>query len=312
MSGIGDQVGFHIYDAEPMFAFSISQFLGRMMGGWGGGLDDEMMLFVPLISSLNSPVYLTLPVQNEEIVDQFLNRLDLALAKAARKPLGGGFFTMDTDFYRLPGKKNSVRCFAWEFFSFRFRFFVARVDKALVIATQPIVLDDLFAQAASDSNARPDTDRDSVAHMLVRIRPQNWNRVLADYRLGWAESNRESCLKNLGPLSGIARAYGATGDQLVDIPKQMYGVKYYCPEGGHYEAVHGESVHGNGNGSQPRSSVRCSIHGTAAEPLQATAPEEDSQLDRLLSQFTGLTAALTFTEEGLRAVLRIDRKRSRP
>ena len=38
------------------------------------------------------------------------------------------------------------------------------------------------------------------------------------------------------------------------------------------------------------------------------APAANSQLDRVLSDFKGMTAALTFTEEGLRAVLRIDRK----
>jgi hypothetical protein len=54
--------------------------------------------------------------------------------------------------------------------------------------------------------------------------------------------------------------------------------------------------------------VLCSIHGTAAEPRQSTAPEKESQLNRLLSRFKGLTAALTFTQEGLRARLELERK----
>ena len=307
MKGIGDQIGFHIYDAEPTFAFSVSQFIGRMVGGRGRGFDDDMMFLVPLVSSLNSPVYLTVPVQDEQIVDQFLDHLDQVLAKAARRPLDSGFFSVETDFYRLPAKGDSVRCFALEFFSFRFRFFVARVDRALVIATQRIILDDLFAQAAADANARHDADRDSVAHMLVRIRPQSWDRVLADYRLGWAESNRESCLKNLGPLSGVARAYGGTGKQTVDAANDLYGVRYFCPEGGHYTVVHSD-----GTRTIPPNRMHCSIHGSADAPRQAPAPARDSPLDRLLSEFTGLTAALTFTEEGLRAVLRIDRKPTRP
>jgi hypothetical protein len=304
LQGIGDQISFHLYDAEPTFTFSVTQFAGRMLSGWGRrGFDDDMMFLLPLVSSLNSPVYLAIPIADKQIVDQFLARLDRILAKAARKPMRGGFFSIDTDFYRLPAKGEPVRCFAWEFFSFRFRFFVARIDENLVIATQPFVLDDLLEQTATSSNAHPNVIPNSTAHVLVRVRPENWNRVLADYRLGWAESNRQSCLKNLGPLSSIARAYNTEADQLVEVARQMIGVRYYCPEGGHYEVAPMD-----GNGSQPSCSVLCSIHGTAAEPRQSTAPEKESQLNRLLSRFKGLTAALTFTQEGLRARLELERK----
>ena len=203
----------------------------------------------------------------------------------------------------MPASGNSIRCLAWEFFSFRFRFFIARIDDNLIIATQPLVMDDLFEQASTGLQAGPDTQTDSMAHLLVRVRPENWNRVLADYRLGWAESNRQSCLKNLGPLAGVARATSAASDQLVDAANSLYGVRYYCPEGGHYEVVPED-----GNESRPPVSVHCSLHGTAATPRQAIAPKKDSQLDRLLSRFKGLTAALTFTKEGLRARLELERK----
>jgi hypothetical protein len=246
-----------------------------------------------------------MPVTDQELVDRFLERLDLVMAGAAQRPLGRGFFSVATDFYRLPAAGESVRCFAWEFFSFRFRFFVARVDENLIIATQPFILDDLFELAAADPAAQTAAATAGPAHLLVRVRPENWNRVLADYRLGWAESNRRSCLKNIGPLTGVARATNADGDQLLDNAKQMVGVQYFCPEGGHYETVPAQ-----GNGPQWHSSVRCTIHGTAAEPRQATAPEKGSELDRLLSQFTGLTAALTFTEEGWRARMELQRKGS--
>lgn len=303
--GLGDQISFHIYDAEPTFAFRFSQFLGRSIGRRGGGFGDEMMFWLPVVSSLNSPVYIAMSVTDEQIVDQFLERLDQVLAKAARKPMGLGWFSFDNDYYRLTSAGHTVRCFAWEIFSFRFRFFVARVDKALVVATQPFILDDLFKQAAAETNATPDPD--SVAHMLVQVRAENWDRVLADFRLGWAESNRTSCLKNLGPLSGIARAYGATGEQALAVASDLRGVQYFCPEGGHYEVVAADSDDPNS-----RQHLRCSIHGDANAPRQPKAPVQNSQLDRLLSEFTGATATLTFTEEGLRAVLRVDRQRVDP
>ena len=300
IKGIGDQISFHIYDAEPTFAFSISQFVGRTMSS-RRGFDDEFLAVLPIVSSLNSPVYLTFQVQDERIVDRFLNRLDPILAKVARRPLEGGFISLENDFYLLPSAGKPVRCFAFGFAGFRFRIFVARVDNALVMATQPVIIDDLIQQSFGASK-KAETDSDTNAHLLVRFRPANWQRVLADYRLGWAESNRESCLKNLGPLTGIARAYGGLGEQTLDVAQELYGVRYYCPEGGRYEM---SNV--GGSSSLPAGCPHCSIHGSAAAPRQAETPAEDSQLDQLLKEFTGMTAALTFTDDGLRAVLRIDR-----
>ena len=226
----------------------------------------------------------------------FLDRLDLLLARVARKPARGGFFSLKRDFYRLPQDGLSVRCFALEFASLRFRFFTARVGNALYIATQPFVVRDLIEQATARPNAKPNVSPDTVAHALVRVRPENWDRVLSAYRLGWAEGNRESCLKNLGPLSGVARAYDEPGQQVLDAAKELYGVRFFCPDGGSYEV------------DTPSNAVRCSIHSSTETPHQTAAPAETSRIGRLLSELKGLTAALTFTEEGLRAVLLIDRK----
>ena len=66
--------------------------------------------------------------------------------------------------------------------------------------------------------------------------------------------------------------------------------------------------HRYGTNADVPGGVCCTVHGSAPEPRQQMAPAADSQLDRVLAEFKGLTAALTFTEEGLRAVLRIDRK----
>ena len=51
-----------------------------------------------------------------------------------------------------------------------------------------------------------------------------------------------------------------------------------------------------------------SIHGTALAPRQASAPAQDQPLGKLLSSFAGLEATLTFLEDGLHAVVTIDRK----
>ena len=309
--GISEQIGFHVYDSAQPFDFSIPEFFGMAFGDFSGGvgggadLDLEELAIVPLIASLNSPVYLSIPVQDTKVVDDFLAAFDKAVAAKVREHSGGDafFFDFAQDFYSLPKKDNApdVRCYNLRFGPFKFRVFWARIGDALYIASKPFILDDLAAAGIKDAPAEPD----STAHALARLRPQNWNQVLADYRLGWAENNRIACLNNLGPLSSIARYHAAggadpAGDQanteLLHTASRLHSAHFFCPDAGRYQ-ITGD-----------RKSVRCSIHGSAHAPLQHTAPPATTDLSRLLEQFHGLTAALTFTEEGLHAVVTIERK----
>jgi hypothetical protein len=50
------------------------------------------------------------------------------------------------------------------------------------------------------------------------------------------------------------------------------------------------------------------MHGSALAPRQAAAPAQDQSFGKLLSTFSGLEATLTFLEDGLHAVVTIDRK----
>lgn len=78
---------------------------------------------------------------------------------------------------------------------------------------------------------------------MVRLRPRNWNQVLPDYRLGWAENNREACLNNLGPLSSVGRAYTAALGKIDEAElariagrihreaDRLHGVHFFCSGG---------------------------------------------------------------------------------
>ncbi len=54
--------------------------------------------------------------------------------------------------------------------------------------------------------------------------------------------------------------------------------------------------------------MTCSVHGSVLDPRQPTAPAEQIGLGSLMKHFKGLTTTLTFTEDGLRAVMAIERK----
>ncbi len=141
---------------------------------------------------------------------------------------------------------------------------------------------------------------------MVRLRPRQWDRVLADYLLGWAENNRQACLANLGPLSSVGRAVvagadagGKAGDRTREawhLADRLYAVHFFCPEGGRYAL------------SPDGKTCSCSLHGTAQDPRQALAPAETTGKASVMENFGGLTATLTFLEDGLHAVLVLERK----
>jgi hypothetical protein len=348
-NGLGNQIGMHTYDSSPMFDFNLTGFLGEMMGsfrGMGGGMmNSEMLPISFLIASLNSPVYLAVPVKDEKIVDKFLDDLDDALAVLARQGERGGWFGLDYDFYRIQnstphaprevseegnrtphapreGSKDRTRCYSVQFGPIKWRVFFARIDKALYIASKRFILDDLASVSPlplgegpgvrAEKHSSPLTvgegpgvraaNNGPTAHAMIRIRPEHWKEILPTFQLGWAESSREACLNNLGPLSSVARAVAATSNgqakpaEVVREADVLHGAHSFCPDGGKYEV------------SADGREVRCSLHGTAMQPRQLLAPSPGSPMGQVMKDFHGLTAELTFLEDGLHAVVTIKRK----
>lgn len=303
--GVGNQIGFHVYDSEPMFDLSLARFMGMWLSSFRGGrsIDDDFLFIFPLVGALNGPVYVSIPVQNREIVDGFLNRLDDYLAELARRPRWGWFFSVNQDFYHLSNESGqSDRAHSIECGPLKWRFFWNRIGDAVYIASKQEVLDDL---AALESGGAGKTDPAAdVAHALVRLRPQNWDRVLRTYQLGWEENHREACLNNLGPLSSLSRAISssrAPGDQIPDreldqYAGRVYDAHHFCPDEGAYVV------------SPDGRTVACSTHGTALKPRQSEAPAEASGLGQQLRQFRDLNIKFTFLEDGLRAVVTLERQ----
>jgi hypothetical protein len=297
-----------------MFDLSMAQFLGQAMGSLRGGegrrnIDYDFLFVVPLVGALNGPVYVSIPVEDRQIVDDFLDRLDKFLVEMATREEGGGWFRVEQDVYHINDEgAGSVRSYGLRVGPLKWRCFWNRIGDAVYIASKRDVLDDLAAlesPAAEVKDPAVDAaaDQRDLAHGLVRLRPQHWDRVLAAYRLAWEENSRQSCLKNLGPLSSLARAVAsshghegsATLDELAEYAERIYDVHHFCPDGGAYHtAADGRSV-------------ECSIHGTVREPRQPAAPAAASELGQLLRQFRDLTVMLTFLDDGLHAVVTLDR-----
>jgi hypothetical protein len=78
--------------------------------------------------------------------------------------------------------------------------------------------------------------------------------------------------------------------------QKLYGVHFFCPEHGQYVVA------------PDGKSVSCSIHGSALAPKQPPAQTETSAPNKLLRDFKGMTMALTFLEDGLHAVVIVEKK----
>ncbi|MHB1037642.1 MAG: hypothetical protein ACYC35_24170 [Pirellulales bacterium] len=313
--GLGNQVTMNVYDAAPMFDFNLVGALGQAAGSFnvrGGGFGNEILPISFLIASFNAPVYLAIPIQDGKVVDDFMARLDTLSAALARRGSSGGWFDFDQDYYAISGGRpdQKIRCHAVEIGPLKWRFFWTRIDNAIYIASKKFIIDDLAAAKAPDAKDKK-ADSGPVAHAMVRVRPQNWKEVLPDFQLGWAENNREACLNNLGPLSSVARSLAALdsdkgdgknaaaaklGAKVHDEADRLHAVHFFCPEGGEYLL------------SADGKAITCSVHGSAMAPTQPVAPATNTGPGSLLYGLNGVTAELTFLEDGLHAVMTIDRK----
>lgn len=312
--GLGEHVGLHIYDAHPTFDLNLPSLLGHTLGGGMGGssriIGGEEFLIGLALASLNTPAYVSLPVRDAKAVDDYLSDLDTWLAYTARNERRGGFLDFEYDFYKFQlSTGQTARAFGLRLDPARVRFFWARVGDQLYVASKPFILEDMATLGRGASQAQETAG--ATGNAMARVRASNWNEVLADYRLGWAENEREACLNNLAPLADVARALTSraakqtgeaplSGDALdratLELADRLHGARHFCPEGGAYHV------------SPDGRTVSCSIHGTASSPRQPNAPSERSAAGNTMRDLSDLTATLTFMEDGLHAVLTVNRK----
>ena len=305
--GIDHSFGLHVYDTEIHFDHDFFRFFGELFGSdpqeAGGAGAEAVFIAFPFMSAF-APAYMSVPVKDEKLVDDFLAETDRMIGKygdSLAEMWGNAGIGIDYNFYKLTTKsKQVIRACSIRIGPAKMRFFWGRVGNGLYLTNQPYIFDDLL-----EASKKPVANKGLSGHAMFRLRADRWNKALAGYQLGWAESNRNACLKNLGPLSSAGRAYAATHKkgklswndrEVLPYARGMFGFDYQCPDGGKYMF--------NADGTR----CTCSIHGSYLEPRQRLTPAEDSELARLMRQFTNLSAALTFTDQGLRAVVVVEKR----
>ena len=147
----------------------------------------------------------------------------------------------------------------------------------------------------------PDVAANSAAHAQLTIHREHWNRIIPSVRLSWDEAARKACLDNIGPLTSAARVASATvaadavtSEQLVVTASSIYGGIHRCPCGGHYVRT-------------DDGRIVCSVHGDADHPHQPAPDAANGGSLDMLNSFSEIRVLLTFLEDGLHAVLEIDR-----
>ena len=278
-----------------------------MLRNFRGGrraIDDDIYPFSFLVASLNAPVYVALPVRDAELVDRTLERLDVYLAEIARSRDERGWLDLEMDFYRSPlsGDGPPVRCYSVGFGPVKWRVFFARVGGGLYLASKRFILEDLERLEPSRGEGRASgrqAGEGPVAHAMIRIRPEHWKEILPAFRLGWAEASREACLNNLGPLSSAARLAlsaegGVKAEEILRRADAAHAVHFFCPDGGRISWRGGRIV--------------CTAH-VRRVPRQASARRRTTrwQAARLVRRPDD---GSTFLEDGLHAVVTLERSRS--
>ena len=325
--GLGNQVGLHVCDSDPAFDVQLTSILPQMFSG-PQGMEDMIggSLWIGMaVASLTSPVYIDVAVDDTAVVDAFLEKLDEGAAIEVRTHSDMGWFAFKKDFYTVQIGDTKARSFVLSLGPLKWRFFFSRIGSNICIASKLSTLEQLISASvagpvpgpepspsrqATDGEQPKDSDLRkarkqavSPAHAQLTVHRGQWNRIMPSVRLSWDEAARQACLDNIGPLTSAARVAAASGgdasavtpEELTATASSIYGGVHRCPCGGQYvRTADGRMV--------------CDVHGDADHPQQPAPNAPNGGSLEMLNSFSEIRVALTFLEDGLHAVLEIDRR----
>ena len=304
--GLGNRIGLQICDNDPTFDVQMTSILPEMFGSGraGGMFSRETLLIGMAVASLNAPVYIDVAVEDVTIVDAFLEKLDESWAIEARAQTDLGWFALKKDFYILQADDTKVRSFVLSLGPFKWRLFQCRIGKNVCFSNKLQTLERIAAEHAANAvNPEQRKVTSSPAHAQVTIHREQWKHILPSMRLSWDEAARNACLDNIGPLTSAARVAASSHHDVADVtPEQLavsastiYGGVHRCPCGGRYTYT-------------KDGKVVCDVHGNAHHPQQPAPDAGNGGSLEMLNSFSEIRVLLTFLEDGLHAVLEVDRR----
>jgi len=304
--GLGNRIGLHVCDNDPTFDVQVTSLLPNMFGGRAAaGMFGRETLFIGMaVASLTAPVYIDVAVEDVAIVDAFLDKLDEGAAIEARTHTAFGWFAFRKDFYTLQAGDTKVRSFVLSLGPVKWRFSYSRIGSNLFISSKLQTLQQIAADhVAKAATPAPQDVTGSPSHAQVTIHREHWKHIMPSMRLSWDEAARNACLDNIGPLTSAVRVAASSHHDVADVtPEQLavsastiYGGVHRCPCGGRYTRT-------------KDGKVVCDVHGNADHPQQPTPDAGNGGSLEMLNSFGEIRVLLTFLEDGLHAVLEVDRR----
>lgn len=277
LDGFGDRATLGLLDGTMLFGFDLAGFAGESVR-WG--MTDELLL-APLLAGAALPVYVTVPIDDREKVDRFLDEVRRGLLVQSSRP-GLARFALKYDTYDLGSDiaPGPIHALSLELFAFKFRLFYTILKDHLVLATRPEVLKDLAA-------SRLPHRADDPYNVKLSLFPGVWKKLKPDMEISYAEAARRRCHKTLHEI----QPFLSPG---LDKFKVALGEGYGCPDYGTY-------------GPGEECELCCTIHGSPSRPAQEASPMPENPVSRILESLDEVTFSLRFTEHGIRCSIRIKR-----
>jgi len=291
----------HVNDFSPPVGISLPVAIDALAGAeadrMGAALGAALLMMGAAFGSPLLPACVSLSVNDPKIVDEFLDQLDKVLPDVLPLYPEDKSSTVESYPAVLTRDGTKARCLGVVLGPVTLRFYFARIGNGLHFATSRDVLEKI---AAAQSGQKPPAADQALAeegHIMFRVRIDRAKQLSAGSRLTEAEHNRRACLSNCASLEHVARAVAASGtknvptDQLLAAAEPLYAGRFFCPDQGRYEV------------SPDAKRVTCSVHGSTTAPRQPPIAQGEA-VKALVSR---VTATLSFLEDGLRAVVVIDR-----
>ena len=286
MAWVGDRVSVHFCDGESILEIDPTRFGNLDLPLVGQAPTSYQAMASSVLMMANLPVYVTIDVENKEkgerLIQQFSETIFLKKGNLMGLPT-------EIDAYRLPDyESHQIYVIKLGLYAASVRLYASLVEDQLVLATKPEVLRQVI-----DVSAEGKTANSQVSHMQFRVNPRALKQLYDEVQLYWAEKSRTACHKNIMSIYNFHKIYDAPLETVSELSESKYGVRYFCPDNGHYS--YDGDLH----------QVVCSVHGNREHSKQNPRLDVQSSFSLFIESLDSLTASLRFEKDALIGTINI-------